>query len=219
MSDTAASKAPAPQISPDNPCPFLRALVAGNYVGGHIVPLPELTGTIGRATGKTGFEEFTARAKIFMVAQIANGLGPFSQLRSLFQGAILDALRNGPLDKHGAGSRILDQHAVVHEDEIARLATFGKDYKAPEGSVERGLSAAEIKTFMAANFQRARDEHPQSYGILHCDHPLLMLGEWPVLLDIMGKGEGKDRDLSVAEVRTLFVDKRFPDRIVALLQR
>ncbi|MCP1972779.1 hypothetical protein AB7M49_003387 [Bradyrhizobium elkanii] len=219
MSDTAARAAPAPQISPDNPCPFLRALVAGNYVGGHIVPLPELTGTIGRATGKTGFEGLTARAKIFMVAQIANGLGPFSQLRSLFQGAILDALRNGPLDKHGAGSRILDQHAVVHEDEIARLATFGKDYKAPEGSVERGLSAAEIKTFMAANFQRARDEHPQSYGILHCYYPLLMLGEWPVLLDIMGKGEGKDRYLSVAEVRTLFVDKRFPDRIVALLQR
>ncbi|MGY4567520.1 hypothetical protein [Bradyrhizobium sp. USDA 3256] len=219
MSDTAASAAPAPQISPDNPCPFLRALVAGNYVGGHIVPLPELTGTIGRATGKTGFEGFTARAKIFMVAQIANGLGPFSQLRSLFQGAILDALRNGPLDKHGAGSRILDQHAVVHEDEIARLATFGSDYKAPDGSVERGLSTAEIKTFMAANFQRAKDGHPPSYGILHCYYPLLMLGEWPVLLDIMGKGEGKDRYLSVAEVRTLFVDKRFPDRIVALLQR
>ena len=219
MSDTAASRAPAPQISPDNPCPFLRALVAGNYVGGHIVPLPELTGTIGRATGKTGFEGFTARAKIFMVAQIANGLGPFSQLRSLFHGTILDALRNGPLDKHGAGSRILDQHAVVHEDEIARLATFGKDYKAPDGSVERGLSAAEIKTFMAANFQRAKDEHPPSYGMAHCYYPLLMLGEWPVLLDIMGKGEGKDRYLSVAEVRTLFVDKRFPDRIIALLQR
>lgn len=217
MSDTAANGASAPQISPDNPCPFLRALVAGDYAGGHIVPLPELTGTIGRATGKTGFEGFTARAKIFMVAQIANGLGPFSQLRSLFHGAILDELRNGPLDKHGAGSRILDQHAVVHEDEIARLATFGRDYKAPDGSVERGLSAAEIKTFMAANFQRAKDEHPPSYAILHCYYPLLMLGEWPVLLDIMGKGEGKDRYLSVAEVRTLFVERRFPDRIVALL--
>jgi len=218
MSDTAASEAPAPQISPNNPCPFLRALVAGDYVGGHIVPLPELTGTIGRATGKTGFEGFTARAKIFMVAQSANGLGPFSQLRSLFQGAILDELRNGPLDKHGAGSRILDQHAVVHEDEIARLATFGKDYANPDGGTERGLSASEIKAFMAANFQRAKDEHPPSYAILHCYYPLLMLGEWPVLLDIMGKGDGKDRYLSVAEVRTLFVERRFPDRIVALLE-
>ena len=46
-----------------------------------------------------------------------------------------------------------------------------------------------------------------------------MLGEWPVLLDIMGKGEGKDRYLSVAEVKTLFVERRFPDRIVALLKR
>ncbi|GKQ51972.1 hypothetical protein [Bradyrhizobium sp. Ce-3] len=218
MSDTAASALPAPQVSPDNPCPFLRALVAGDYVGGHIVPLPELTGTIGRATGKTGLAGADAKAKIFMVAQMANGVGPFSQVRSLLQGAILDELRNGPLDKHGAGSRILDQHAVVHEDEIARLATFGSDYKAPGGSVERGLSAAEIKTFMAANFQRAKDEHPPSYGVLHCYYPLLMLGEWPVLLDIMGKGEGKDRYLSVAEVRTLFVEKRFPERIVALLK-
>ena len=106
---------------------------------------------------------------------------------------------------------------MVHEDEIARLATFGRDYTSPDGSVERGLSAAEIKTFMAANFQRAKDEQPPSYAILHCYYPLLMLGEWPVLLDIMGKGEGKDRYLSVAEVRTLFVEKRFPDRIVALL--
>ncbi|WGS19775.1 MULTISPECIES: hypothetical protein [unclassified Bradyrhizobium] len=217
MPDLAAGEAPAPQVSPDNPCPFLRALAAGGYVGGHVVPLPELTRTIGRATGKTGLPALIAGAQIFMVAQIANGLGPFSQLRSLTKGAILDELRNGPLDKHGAGSRILDQHAVVHEDEIARLATFGKDYKSPDGSVERGLSASDIKAFMAANLQRANDEHPWYYAILRCYYPLLMLGEWPVLLDIMGKGDGKDRYLSVAEVRTLFVERRFPDRIVALL--
>lgn len=217
MPDIAASETAAPQVSPNNPCPFLRALVAGDYVGGHIVPLPELTETIGRATGKTGWPGFVARAKIFLVAQGANGFGPISQLRSLFRGAILDELRNGPLDKHGAGSRILDQHAIVHEDEIARLATFGKDYKAPDGSVERGLSASDIKTFMADNFQRAASEHSTSWTILHYYYRVLMLGEWPVLLDIMGKGEGNDRYLSVAEVRTLFVERRFPDRIVALL--
>ena len=44
-----------------------------------------------------------------------------------------------------------------------------------------------------------------------------MNGEWPVLLDIMGKGEGAGRYLSVAEVRTLFVDRRLPDRINARL--
>ena len=47
---------------------------------------------------------------------------------------------------------------------------------------------------------------------------MLMKGEWPVLLNIMGKGEGDERYLSVAEVRTLFVERRFPDRIVARLQ-
>ena len=46
-----------------------------------------------------------------------------------------------------------------------------------------------------------------------------MKGEWPVLLKIMGKGEGDERYLSVAEVRTLFVERRFPDRIVARLPK
>ncbi|QPF85786.1 hypothetical protein IC762_05620 [Bradyrhizobium genosp. L] len=217
MPDPVASGAPAPQVSPNNPCPFLRALVAGSYVGGHIVPLPELTATIERATGKHGLPAAVAGAQIFMVAEMANGIGPLSQLRSLTQGAILDELRNGPLDKHGAGSRILDEHAVVHEDEIARLATFGKDYPNPDGGTERGLSASDVKTYMAANFQRAKDEHEPSWAITHFYYPMLMLGEWPVLLDIMGKGEGSDRYLAVAEVRTLFVERRFPERIVALL--
>ena len=46
-----------------------------------------------------------------------------------------------------------------------------------------------------------------------------MNGEWPVLLDIMGKGEGERRYLSVAEVRTLFVDRRLPARIVGTAER
>jgi len=41
-------------------------------------------------------------------------------------------------------------------------------------------------------------------------YPILMKGEWPVLLDFMGKGEGDERYLSVAEVKTLFVERRFP---------
>ena len=46
-----------------------------------------------------------------------------------------------------------------------------------------------------------------------------MEGEWPVLLRIMGKGEGDERYLSVAEVRTLFIERRLPERIVARLPR
>ena len=132
-------------------------------------------------------------------------------LKSATSGAVLDELRNGPLDKHGAGSRILDVTAHVHEDEIDRLATFGKDRPDPAGGTERGLNAKEIEAFMAANLKRAGDQARWYY-------PMLMKGEWPVLLDIMGKGEGDDRYLSVAEVRTLFVERRFPARIVARLQ-
>ena len=46
---------------------------------------------------------------------------------------MLDELRNGPLDKHGVGSRILDATAQVDEAEIARLAGFGKDRQDPSG--------------------------------------------------------------------------------------
>ena len=72
----------------------------------------------------------------------------------------------------------------VHEDEIARLAGFGKDRQDPAGGVERGLTAKEIDTFMKANLKRDGDAARWYY-------PMLMKGEWPVLLKILGKGEGE----------------------------
>ena len=63
---------------------------------------------------------------------------------------------------------------------------------------------------MDANFERAK-------GTRRWIDRRLMNGEWPVLLNIMGKGEGEERYLSVAEVRTLFVERRLPERIVARL--
>ena len=50
-------------------------------------------------------------------------------------------------------------------------------------------------------------------------YPILMKGEWPVLLKILGKGEGEERYLSVAEARTRFVEKRLPERITARLPK
>src|SRR3974390_260925 len=91
-------------VSPNNPCPFLRGLVAGGYVGGHVVPLPKLTGTIESATGEKGVKERCAGIEIYGVALIANGLSPLRLFKSWWSGAVLDELRNGPLDKHGAGS-------------------------------------------------------------------------------------------------------------------
>jgi hypothetical protein len=211
---TAPRLAPSGQIpvSPNNPCPFLRALVANGYVGGHVVPLAQIAEMVGLASGETGAAQKDVRMKTRFVAAIANGIGPLSVLKSATSGAVLDELRDGPLDKHGGGSRILDADARVHEDEIARLAGFGKDCPNPDGGVERGLTAEEIDTFMKANLKRDGDKARWYY-------PILMKGEWPVLLKIIGKGNGSERYLSVAEVRTLFVERRLPERITARLPK
>ncbi|NOJ48629.1 hypothetical protein HCN50_20630 [Bradyrhizobium sp. WSM 1744] len=216
MSDhpIAADTAPAAQfpVSPNNPCPFLRALVANGYVGGHVVPLSKLSEMIGLASGETGARQNKVRLETWLVAVIANGLGPLRVFNSATSGAVLDELRNGPLDKHGGGSRILDADAKVHEDQIDRLATFGRDCKDPSGGIELGLTAKEIEAFMTANLKRSGEAARWYF-------PILMKGEWPVLLKILGKGEGEARYLSVAEVRTLFVEQRLPERITARLPK
>src|ERR1700758_4664051 len=119
MSDTHANSSPGTDqpipVSPNNPCPFLRGLVANGYVDGHVVPLPKLTGTIEAATGEQGLKQRIAGLKIYLVALIANGFNPLRALKSWWSGAELDALRNGPLDKHGVGSRILNVDGQVEE--------------------------------------------------------------------------------------------------------
>jgi hypothetical protein len=198
-------------VSPNNPCPFLRAAVSEGYVDGHTVPLGTLAQTVQAASGKTGFEKVSVGIKTRLVALIANGLNPFRLLKSWWSGATLDELRDGPLDKHGVGSRILDATAHVHEDEIERLASFGKERHDPMGGgMEIGLTGSEITAYMNANFERAK-------GHRRAIDRKLMEGEWPVLLRVMGKGEGETRYLSVAEVRTLFTKRRLPERINARL--
>ena len=63
-------------------------------------------------------------------------------------------MRNGPLDKHGGGSRILDAEAHVHEDEIDRLAHFSSDWPDPAGGYERGLNSQQVCAFIQANLKR-----------------------------------------------------------------
>jgi hypothetical protein len=173
----APDAAPAGQlpVSSNNPCPFLRALVANGYVGGHVVPLSQLSEMIGLASGETGAQQKKVRLETWLVAVIANGLGPLRVFKSATSGAVLDELRNGPLDKHGGGSRILDADAKFHEEQIGDAARWY--------------------------------------------FPILMKGEWPVLLKILGKGQGEARYLSVAEVRTLFVERRLPERITDRLPK
>src|ERR1700678_1400140 len=95
--DSSAGPGQPIPVSPNNPCPFLRGLVAGGYVGGHTVPLPKLRATIESATGEKGLKERLAGMEIYLVALIANGLNPLRLVKSWWSGAILDELRNGPL--------------------------------------------------------------------------------------------------------------------------
>ena len=201
----------APAVSPDNPCPFLRAAVANGFVDGGVVPLAKISHVIAQASGEKGARKVAAGVKAYFVALIANGVGPFRLFRTWWSGVELDALRDGPLDKHGVGSRILDAHAHIDEAEIQRLAEFGSDRPTADGGVERGLDTSQIKTYMDATFARGA-------GARRWFDRGLMEGEWPILHRIMGKGEGDERDLSVEEVRTLFVQRRFPARIVERLR-
>src|SRR5580692_6449998 len=95
---TASSDTPAGQIpvSPDNPCPFLRALVAGGFVGGHVVPLATLSHAVEAASGEQGLNKTLVGVKTYLVALIANGLNPLRLLQSWWSGATLDELRDGP---------------------------------------------------------------------------------------------------------------------------
>ena len=108
------------------------------FVDGHVVPLARLAQTVEAASGETGFNKKLAGLKTRFVALIANGLGPLRLLRSFWSGAVLDALRDGPLDKHGVGSRILGATAEVNEAELARLAEFGKDRPDPSADSNAG---------------------------------------------------------------------------------
>ena len=135
----------------------MRAVVSEGFVDGHNVQLGTLARTVQAASGKKGFNKLKAGVETRLVALIANGLNPLRLLKSWWSGATLDQLRNGPLDKHGVGSRILDATAHVNDAEIERLATFGKDRPNPMGGgVERGLTNGEITTYMNANFERAK---------------------------------------------------------------
>jgi hypothetical protein len=91
---TDSNSRPIP-VSPNNPCPFLRATVSEGHLDGRTVPLRTLAQTVQAASGKTGFEKTKVGIETRLVALVANGLNPFRLLRSWWSGATLDELRNG----------------------------------------------------------------------------------------------------------------------------
>jgi hypothetical protein len=201
----------APAVSPNNPCPFLRALVAGGHVAGHVEPLCRIADTIVAASRGAPAEPSLPRPVVYLIAMIANGLGPMRLARSVHTGVQLDALRGGPLDKRGAGSRILDAAGHIDENELARLDQFAADrVDVSSGAVERGLGIEQLRAMMDANFARAAGERRRI-------DRRLMEGEWPILLRVMGKTSADGRYLSLTELRALFVGRCLPARITQRL--
>lgn len=209
---SAEPRSETPLVSPNNPCPFLRALVEGGHISGHVEQLSTIADTVVAAGGATPEEPRLPRSKVYLIAMIANGLGLAHLARSVRKGAQLDALRGGPLDKRGVGSRVLDAAGRINENELARLDQFAAEKVDSSGTVERGLAIDELRAMMDANFARA-------VGSRRKIDRALMKGEWPVLLRVMGKSSANGRYLSVTELRTLFVERRLPQRITGRLTK
>jgi hypothetical protein len=196
-------------VSPNNPCPMLRALVVAGYAPDKGESISALVDSLGKARGGDAETNKKFRKTAKAVALAANGLWPWDLIHNALSGVRLDKLRDGPLDKHGAGSGILNAQGQIVEAELARLAQFASAKTDSAGVQEPGLDAAQITAMMDANFTRS----PKHKKI----HRKLMEGEWPVLLEIMGKSGANGLYLSLAEVRTLFVDRHLPDRVVQRL--
>lgn len=194
-------------VSPNNPCPFLRALVAQGRMADDKASIGEVTNTIlGVAKAGDGAPNLPATA-IRAIALMANGLSPLQLTRNGVGGLRLNKLRGGPLDKKGVGSGILDEQARVRRVELNRLDEFAGDKLDADGRTERGLSLDDLKRMMDANFERAAGRRRRI-------DRRLMDGEWPILLQVMGKQGKAGRYLSLAEVRELFVERRLPGRMV-----
>ena len=200
-----ASK-PKQSVSADNPCPFLRALVAEGRLADDTEPLTKVAAVIAE-TARTGEgSPALPAAAIYGIAAIANGLGPLSLLRAQRSGLRLNALRGGPLDKKGVGSGILDHKGEVDRRALKRLGTFAREKAAANGSREQGLALPELRAFMDANFERAAGRRRRI-------DRALMVGEWPVLLKVIGKDGPDGRYLSLADVEVLFTKRQLPNRM------
>lgn len=201
----AKSDRPHP-VSANNPCPFLRALVATGKLADEREPLAKVAAVVA-ATARAGDgRPVLPRAAIFAIASVANGWGPLSLVDTQWNGLQLNALRGGPLDKRGVGSGILDARGAVDAKAVSRLRGYATKKTKADGSSELGLDATELNAFMDANFARAARRR-------RIIDRALMNGEWPILLQVMGKKGRGGRYLSLEEVIELFKKRSFPERM------
>ncbi|NRF70577.1 hypothetical protein HLB44_26585 [Aquincola sp. S2] len=193
-------------VSANNPCPFLRALVATGELADDREPLAKVAAVVA-ATARAGDgRPVLPRMAVYAIGSVANGLGPLSLADTQWHGLQLNALRGGPLDKKGVGSGLLDARGAIDAKEVSRLRGFAKEKTNDDGSSELGLGLPELRAYMDANFARAA-------GRRRSIDRALMIGEWPVLLNVMGKEGPGGRYLGLQDVIDLFKNRKFPERM------
>lgn len=198
-------------VSANNPCPFLRALVATGALADDREPLSKVAEVVARTALAGDGRPVLPRKAVFAIASVGNGWGPLSLVGTQWHGLQLNALRGGPLDKKGVGSGILNARGAVDEKQVSRLRSFARAMPKGDGSSELGLGLDELRAYMDANFARAS-------GHRRLVDRTLMIGEWPVLLKVMGKDGPGGRYLSLQDVIDLFEHRRFPARMSRRLQ-
>ena len=198
-------------VSANNPCPFLRALVAAGKLADDREPLVNVAAVVATVARAGDGGPVLPRTVIFAIAAVANGLDPLSLANTQWHGLQLDALRGGPLDKKGVGSGILDARGAVDAKELSRLRGFAKEKPNADGSSELGLGLADLRAYMDANFARAA-------GRRRMIDRTLMIGEWPVLLKVMGKEGPGGRYLGLQDVIDLFRKRSLPERMTKRLR-
>ena len=200
------------KVSPNNPCPFLRALVAQGLLDNRVATVGHATEVIERVAATGEGNPSLPSLAVRLVALLSNGLSPGTVLETALHGVKLSKLRNGPFDKKGAGSRILDSKAQVNSSELDRLKEFASLKVSGNGTKELGLDAQELERMMDANYERAGDRR-------RLIDRQLMKGEWPTLLEVMGKDGQDGRYLSLREIKSLFTKRRLPSRMTKNLGR
>ncbi len=192
-----------------NPCPFLRALQALGYIDSDRESLATVSQVV-TVTMDNGIGKPSKSYEIKLIALLASGKSVLTFFQTLTQGLRLSDLRFGPLDKQGVGSRIIDLEGNISEDQLMRLDSFAADFEDESGTLERGLNEAALNKMMDENFARPSKRR-------RWFDRLLMNGEWPALLQVMGKNHLSEPYLSLSEVKELFVDRSLPKRVTKRL--
>jgi len=198
-------------VSPNNPCPFLRSLVSHGLLHDDVESISYLSLLATTVASKgDGHPDVTLLSfAAYPIAMVANGWTPGPMLSALTgHGVQINRLRQGPLYKNGSGSRIIDEKGNFVEAEFKRMEGFGSPKTAADGSQEAGIDIGELAKFMDANFERNAAKRRS------IDRSLAD-GEWPVLLKVVGKdGKNGKRYLAFTDLRNLIAERRLPQRMI-----